>query len=159
MPSDFVKSDDFHKAVWHPFLRIVFWVPYPTKSACMLMTRRKCETPYITLRGSSLECIDSIKHLGNYTDSHLNEHTEVRMKKNDLVKEWTIWCVCLGKQMINLWQRCSIVNVHIFMSPKPGTQSWILSLWWSSSKHGTIVPEGYYTSKYLALRIHFSCMN
>ncbi len=64
---------------------IEYGVQYnPTKTVCILYARKAPkENPKISLNGTELKLVDTVKHLGNYLDANMRDHTDVRRNDND----------------------------------------------------------------------------
>ena len=56
----------------------------PTKSVCMVFSKKKYDIQNIKLNGNVLTWVNSVKYLGNHLDCDMSESTEIRMKKSDL---------------------------------------------------------------------------
>ena len=64
-----------------------FSVKYnPQKTVCMLFSRKRVTTPVIKLCNEELKWVSAVKHLGSHLDCNMSEHTEIRMKKSDMVQ-------------------------------------------------------------------------
>ncbi len=94
----------------------------PMKTVCILYARKtQKEKPKISLSGTELKLVDTVKHLGNYLDGNMSEHTEVLRKRGDLVqKSTTFWYHWEGVLMPLLGKHL-IPSVHICMLPWLGT--------------------------------------
>ncbi len=67
------------------------------KTVCILYARKTPkEKPKISLIVTELKWIDTVKHLGNYFDANMREHTEVLRKRGDLVPRVNYLLVSLG---------------------------------------------------------------
>ena len=69
----------------------------PTKSVCMVFSKKKHVIQNVKLNGNVLNWVDSVKHLGNHLDSDMSESTEIRMKKSDLTYRVNHMLATIGK--------------------------------------------------------------
>ena len=95
----------------------------PTKSHCVLFSRKRRIPPELTLNGQTLKWDKQAKHLGNVISSDLDEHQDVRHKRSDLVGR-------VNSVSGNLYELSNDIIMKMFSSQcchYYGTQTWQFS--------------------------------
>ena len=92
----------------------------PTKSVCMVFSKKKYDIQGVVLNGDVLKWVDHAKHLGNFLDCDMSECTEIRMKRGDLVYRVNHTLASLGKCNTNVVSKIFNSKCSHFY----GAQSW-----------------------------------
>ena len=95
----------------------------PTKSHCVLFSKKRRTPPELTLNGQTLKWDKQAKHLGNVISSDLDEHQDVRHKRSDLVGR-------VNTVSGNLYELSNDIIMKMFSSQcchYYGTQTWQFS--------------------------------